>query len=74
MKKVLTMMALAMMTVSASAQLKSGINMNDLDKSVRPADDFYEYACGGWMKANPDRKSTRLNSSHIAVSRMPSSA
>ena len=47
------MMALAMMTASASAQLKSGINMNDLDKSVRPADDFYEYACGGWMKANP---------------------
>ena len=53
MKKVLTMMAFAMMTVTASAQLKSGINMNDLDKSVRPADDFYEYACGGWMKANP---------------------
>ena len=46
-------MALAMMTASASAQLKSGINMSDLDKSVRPADDFYEYACGGWMKANP---------------------
>ena len=46
-------MALAMMTASASAQLKSGINLNDLDKSVRPADDFYEYACGGWMKANP---------------------
>ena len=53
MKKVLTMMVFAMMTVTASAQLKSGINMNDLDKSVRPADDFYEYACGGWMKANP---------------------
>ena len=46
-------MAFAMMTATASAQLKSGINMNDLDKSVRPADDFYEYACGGWMKANP---------------------
>ena len=47
------MMVFAMMTATASAQLKSGINMNDLDKSVRPADDFYEYACGGWMKANP---------------------
>ena len=53
MKKVLTMMALAMMTATASAQLKSGIHMGDLDQSVRPADDFYEYACGGWMKANP---------------------
>jgi putative endopeptidase len=53
MKKLLTVMALATMTVAASAQLRSGINLNDLDTSVRPADDFYEYACGGWMKANP---------------------
>ena len=53
MKKILTMMALATMTVTGSAQLRSGINLNDLDTSVRPADDFYEYACGGWMKANP---------------------
>ena len=41
------------MTLTTSAQLKSGINLGDLDNSVRPADDFYEYACGGWMKANP---------------------
>ena len=46
-------MALATMTLTTSAQLKSGINLGDLDNSVRPADDFYEYACGGWMKANP---------------------
>ena len=54
MKKLLTMMAFATMTMSVPAQqLRSGINLNDLDTSVRPADDFYEYACGGWMKANP---------------------
>ena len=47
------MMALGMMTAGAQAQLRSGINLADLDKNVRPADDFYEYACGGWMKANP---------------------
>jgi len=46
-------MTLGMMAVTASAQLRSGINMADMDTSVRPADDFYEYACGGWMKANP---------------------
>jgi putative endopeptidase len=46
------MMALAM-TTAASAQLRSGISLADLDPTVRPADDFYEYACGGWMKANP---------------------
>ena len=53
MKKLLTIMALATTVVTVSAQLRSGINMNDLNKNVRPGDDFYEYACGGWMKANP---------------------
>ena len=49
------MMAMTSMTLTSSAQteLKSGIHLGDLDTSVRPADDFYEYACGGWMKANP---------------------
>ena len=32
--------------------------------------DFYDHTA----KDNPDRKSTRLNSSHVALSRMPSSA
>ena len=41
------------MTVDAQAQLKSGIDMSNLDTSVRPVDDFYKYACGGWMKNNP---------------------
>ena len=53
MKKLLTVMALATMTLTSSAQLRSGIDLKDLNTSVRPADDFYEYACGGWMKANP---------------------
>ncbi len=49
------MMAMSAFSLSISSQgtLKSGIHMGDLDQSVRPADDFYEYACGGWMKANP---------------------
>ncbi len=53
MKKLLMIMALGTMTVGAQAQLRSGINLADMDTKVRAADDFYEYACGGWMKANP---------------------
>jgi len=35
------------------AQGQSGLVMTDLDKSVRPADDFYQFATGGWQKRNP---------------------
>ena len=41
-----------MMTMAQST-LGSGLNVADFDKSVRPGDDFYEYACGGWMKIHP---------------------
>ena len=33
--------------------LKSGINPEYLDTTANPKDDFYQYACGGWMKLNP---------------------
>lgn len=45
--------ASASLTAGAQAQLKSGIDLSNLNNSVRPADDFYQYACGGWMKKNP---------------------
>ena len=52
------MVAFASMSLSAMAQgqsqeLRSGIDLTNLDNSVRPQDDFFSYACGGWMKKNP---------------------
>ena len=35
------------------AKQSTGIDINNLDTSVRPADDFYQYADGGWMKSHP---------------------
>jgi putative endopeptidase len=41
------------MMMMAQSDLGSGLNQADFNKNVRPGDDFYEYACGGWMKNNP---------------------
>ena len=50
------------------------MNTNDLntalyEKMVAEQDKYRD-----WLKSQPDRKSTRLNSSHRCTSRMPSSA
>lgn len=50
------MVAFASISLSAMAQgqtLSSGIDLKNMDNSVRPQDDFFQYACGGWMKNNP---------------------
>ena len=53
-RTMMTTVLIASATMGASAQeLKSGVVMTNLDTNVRPQDDFYEYACGGWMKNNP---------------------
>jgi endothelin-converting enzyme/putative endopeptidase len=31
----------------------SGVDLKAIDKSVNPCQNFYQYACGNWRKANP---------------------
>ena len=52
-KKLLPMMFLASVPFIAMAQGQAGIKAENLDKSVRPADDFFTFATGGWQKLNP---------------------
>lgn len=40
-------------TQNMNAEQKRGVDRANLDSSVAPQTDFYDYACGGWMKANP---------------------
>ncbi len=53
MRQMISMMLFAAAPIAGMAQNQSGIKMENLDKSVRPADDFYEFATGGWQKNNP---------------------
>lgn len=32
---------------------KTGIELSNLDQKAKPGDNFYQYACGGWIKAHP---------------------
>lgn len=40
-------------TYNMNAEQKRSVDRANLDPSVAPQTDFYDYACGGWMKANP---------------------
>ena len=39
--------------VQASMASRSGVDLTALDKTVNPCDDFYKFACGGWLAAHP---------------------
>ena len=43
----------AVMSACTGQKQTTGIPLSNLDTTAVPQNDFYQYACGGWMEANP---------------------
>ncbi len=64
-KTILTIATMALMATGCQkkTELTSGIDLNNLDTTASPVDDFYQYACGGWMASHPlDAEHSRYGS------------
>ena len=55
MKKILFALAAIMLMTTActTKQQTTGIDLANLDTTAVPQNDFYQFACGGWMANNP---------------------
>ncbi len=53
MRQMIPMALMLALPMAGMAQNKSGLRMENLDKTVKPAEDFYMFATGGWQKLNP---------------------
>ena len=49
MKKILFCLTMTFVSMTGMAQ----VNKSDMDLSVKPGNDFWQYAVGGWLKNNP---------------------
>lgn len=49
----LALSGISALTLGQTSTPSSGIDLKAIDKAANPCQDFYTYACGTWMKANP---------------------
>ena len=53
-KLIFTLAAMTLMTTACTTkQQTTGIDLANLDTTAVPQNDFYQFACGGWMANNP---------------------
>ena len=52
-KSIILSMALMSALMVSAGSLDKGVDRNNLDLATAPGTDFYQYACGGWMKSHP---------------------
>ena len=52
-KKTLLCILCAFLLIPVFGQHKSGLHYENMDPSVKPGDDFFQYATGNWVKNNP---------------------
>src|SRR5689334_15302568 len=60
---VIVLVSACLVFAQTPAQSAHGIAVNNMDSTVRPGDDFYHYADGGWLKRTPippDRASVAI--------------
>ncbi len=52
-KLIFTLTAIMLMTTACTQKQTTGIRLENLDTTVVAQNDFYQFACGGWMANNP---------------------
>ena len=55
-KQILPVAVMAIATLTgceSKTKMETGIRLENMDASAQRGSDFYQYACGGWMKKNP---------------------
>jgi putative endopeptidase len=51
-KRLVTALALVAVSIAAAPSLPKNADPDGLDTAIKPGDDFYRYANGGWLQAN----------------------